>query len=148
MAREYKVENALTAAVEASGGVCEKHVNTGHRGDPDRLCSWPWGYHCMVETKWAAGEHPEQHQMRRHVFYREHGLDVWVACDQPDIDRVIRYALGTAPLSEDRNPLFAGPPSSDVGRRPRIGEDRDHAIRVRSSKDGRVKLLSGLGPGA
>ena len=147
MARERRVENLLVGAVEGIGGACDKHVNPGYRGDPDRLCSFPWGYHCMVETKWATGEVPEDHQLRRHIYWRERGIDVWVACDGTDIERIISFALGAKALSVYRDPLLTQSASRDVSRRPRIGEDRDSVQRVGRSKASRIKLLSGLGPG-
>jgi hypothetical protein len=130
MALEYRVESRLTAAVERLGGACEKHVNTGHRGDPDRLCSFPWGYHCLVETKWETGVRPEAHQLRRHAFWRLRGLDVWVACDDIDIQRICDYAVGTSPVSKIGNPFFMGSSPMYVGGRPRIGEDRDNVKRA------------------
>lgn len=121
--REYKVEDALVTAIEFIGGACAKHVNTGYRGDPDRICSFPWRYHCMVETKWATGETPEAHQLRRHKFWRERGLDVWVACDRHDIDRIIAFAVRAKILSAISLAFPLGPSTWDVGSRPRIGED-------------------------
>jgi hypothetical protein len=126
MAREYRVESRLKAAIEELGGACEKHINTGYRGDPDRLCSFPWGYHCLVETKWATGIAPEKHQLRRHAYWRRRGLDTWVACDDSDIERICNYAVGTASLSTNCSPIFAGQPASDASCRPRVGEDRDN----------------------
>jgi hypothetical protein len=64
--------------MEAVGGAAEKHVNPGWRGDPDRLLSFPDRYHCMVETKWAYDVEPEPHQSRRHKWWRERGMDVYV----------------------------------------------------------------------
>jgi hypothetical protein len=64
--------------MEAVGGAAEKHVNPGWRGDPDRLLSFPDRYHCMVETKWADDAEPEDHQLRRHKWWRERGMDVYV----------------------------------------------------------------------
>lgn len=121
--RESKVENALVTAVEAEKGACAKHVNTGFRGDPDRLCSFPWGYHCFVETKWATGVVPEAHQLRRHTYWRDRGLDVWVACDTADIRRIIDFALRAKTIPTNRVAVSLGPSSRYVGGRPRIGED-------------------------
>lgn len=89
---EQIVEQRLKRRVEETGGVCEKHVNPGYRGDPDRLCSWPSGYVCFVETKWAPGVSPEPHQLRRHKHWRDHGLPVFVAGCDDDIDAVLRAA--------------------------------------------------------
>lgn len=64
--------------VESVGGAAEKHTNPGHRGDPDRLCSFPDGYNCLVETKWAEDAVAEAHQLRRHEWWRARGMDVYV----------------------------------------------------------------------
>jgi len=77
MARERIVESRLKSRIEAIGGACEKFKGSV-RGEPDRLCSFPHGYHCLVETKWASGVQPEPHQARRHEFWRERGMNVWV----------------------------------------------------------------------
>lgn len=147
MARESRIETALTSAVEGLGGACDKHVNTGFRGDPDRLVSFQWGYHCLVETKWATGVAPEAHQLRRHVYWRARGLDVWVACDELDIQRIIDFALRTQAVSTNRNTFPVGSSTWDVGSRPRIGEDEHHLQRSRHAKNRRKPILSGLGPG-
>jgi hypothetical protein len=68
----------LTERVELAGGACEKHVNPGHRGDPDRLVSFQSGYVCLVETKWAEIAPLPEYQSRRHRFWRNHGIDVYV----------------------------------------------------------------------
>jgi hypothetical protein len=78
MAREAVVEEYLKDRVEDAGGACEKHTNPGHRGDPDRLVSFPRGYKCLVETKWADDAEPEPHQLRRHEWWRDRGMPVHV----------------------------------------------------------------------
>ena len=57
MAREAPVESWLRSRIEDVGGACEKHVG-GMRGDPDRVCSFPNGYHCLAETKWLEDVKP------------------------------------------------------------------------------------------
>lgn len=147
MAREYQVETPLKKAIEASGGVCEKHVNTGYRGDPDRLCSWPWGYHCLAETKWATGVKPEPHQLRRHEHYRAHGMDVWVVCDRHDIDNLVAYALGTKTIPANSRTFSVGPSTGYVSCGPRPGENGNRLVNVRYLEDGRFEFLPCLGPG-
>jgi hypothetical protein len=90
---ETKVRDRLVRRIESVGGACELHVCPGSRGDPDTLCSFPWGYHCLVETKWASNEKPEPHQRRRHQMWRGKGLDVWMCCDDGDIEAIIDIAL-------------------------------------------------------
>lgn len=92
MAREKTVEKRLKDKVEAIGGACEKHVGA-MRGDPDRLCSFPNGYHCLVETKWAEGEEPEDHQLRRHAWWRKRGMDVWVVGCNDHITKFVSFAF-------------------------------------------------------
>lgn len=76
--RENKVEGYLKRRMEEIGGAAEKHVNPGANGDPDRLCSFPDGYHCLVETKWAQDVLLPAHQSRRHKWWRQRGMDVYV----------------------------------------------------------------------
>jgi hypothetical protein len=92
--REKTVENYLTAQVEKLGGACEKHTNPGHRGDPDRLVSFPNKYRCMVETKWAEDATPEDHQLRRHEWWRKRGMDVFVLKSKPAVDVWIFSMIG------------------------------------------------------
>lgn len=116
--RESRVEsqgpNSLVGRIEAIGGACEKHVNNGHRGDPDRLCSFPWGYHCLVETKWAPDVEPEPHQKRRHAFWRKRGMPVFVAGDSVGIQRVIDAALDAKNLAEIGVGFFAFRPEENA----------------------------------
>ncbi len=84
--RESKVEGYLKDRLEAVGAACEKHVNPGWRGDPDRLISFPSRYHCMVETKWDTGVTPEDHQLRRHTWWRMRGMDVYVLDSRVAVD--------------------------------------------------------------
>lgn len=90
------MERRLKSRIEATGGACEKHVNPGHRGDPDRLCSWPCGYVCLVETKWAPDIEPEPHQKRRHEFWRARGVPVFVVGDDDGIETVLHAATLSA----------------------------------------------------
>jgi hypothetical protein len=55
-----------------------------------------------VETKWATNEKPEPHQDRRHKFWRAKGLDVWMCCDDGDIEAIIDIALRAKAASGDR----------------------------------------------
>ena len=87
--RENRVEKALQQIVKAAGGTAQKHTNPGHRGDPDRLCSFPRGYHCLVETKWVDGVPPTDAQLRRHRFWRSHGMDVYVVGSPEAAQRLI-----------------------------------------------------------
>ena len=123
MARERTVESRLKSRIEEVGGACEKFAGCT-RGDPDRLCSFPNGYHCLAETKWAENVKPEAHQLRRHKFWRERGMDAWVVgCDR-HITQLINFALVQSPrLSIGGGPLPRGAPSRYAGGGPWIRED-------------------------
>ncbi len=148
MARESRVENKLRAAIKASGGASAKHTSPGERGDPDQLASWPWGTCCLIETKWKTGEKPEKHQERRHKYWRDHGMDVWMCCDERDIERIIAYALRAERLRSDGYVVLGGKFALSSDCRPRVGQDLDHAERVELVKARERSPFpgSGLGP--
>src|SRR6266403_5935132 len=137
---ETTVRNRLVSRIEAVGGACELHTCPGTRGDPDVLCSLPWGYHCMVETKWAPGVPPDCHQLRRHLFWRRRGVDVWVASDDRETEWIVSYALRSAPLSVDRYAILDRSPAVYARGRPRAGEDRDDFPGAGPIEDGRLEL--------
>lgn len=89
MPRERSVEWYLKCRVEKIGGACEKHVNPGHRGDPDRLLSFPWGYQCLVETKWADDAPVPDYQLRRHMWWKCRGMPVFVLKSKAEVDAFI-----------------------------------------------------------
>lgn len=91
--RENVVESYLKTRMELVGGACEKHVNPAANGDPDRILSFPSGYHCMVETKWAEDApmttpHARQ-QLRRHKWWRKRGMDVYLLKSKAQVDTFI-----------------------------------------------------------
>ena len=125
MAREATVENRLKDRIEEIGGACEKHVG-GKRGDPDRICSFPNGYHCLAETKWLEDVKPEEHQLRRHGFWRKRGMDVWViGCDR-HITQLLNFTHLQPPrLSVGGWFVPGGTSACHVGGGPWVGENRD-----------------------
>ena len=125
MAREAPVESRLRRRIEDVGGACEKHVG-GMRGDPDRVCSFPNGYHCLAETKWLEDVKPEEHQLRRHGFWRARGMDVWViGCDR-HISQLVDFAgLQPPRISVGSGAIPGGPPPLHVGGGPWPGKDGD-----------------------
>jgi hypothetical protein len=124
MARERIVERRLKRRIESVGGACEKHVGA-MRGDPDRLCSFPNGYHCLVETKWAEGEKPEDHQLRRHGFWRLRGMDVWViGCDRHIKQLIDLASVHPTRLSVTGCAVLSGPATFHVGGGPWPGRNR------------------------
>jgi hypothetical protein len=87
--REKTVEKYLKQRVELLGGACEK-FRSMERGHPDRLCSFRNGYHCLVETKWAEDAEPEDHQIRKHLWWRARGMDVYVLRSRAEVDDWLR----------------------------------------------------------
>src|SRR5580700_1024498 len=142
---ETKIRDRLVSRVEAIGGACELHTCPGTRGDPDTLCSFPWGFHCMVETKWAIDAKPETHQLRRHWFWMSRGMPVLVARCDVEIERVIWVALRAKAVSDHRGELPSGSSPLHVGGGSRLGQDGDGAPRFGIAEDGRVVVLPGPG---
>lgn len=139
------METLLAKRIEAIGGACEKHITTV-RGDPDRLCSFPNGYHCLAETKWSEDAKPEDHQLRRHGFWRARGLDVWViGCDR-HIAQLIDFAvIQSARLSVRSGDVLGEPCPSYVGSGPWIGENGDEPFGPGYAQISRFKFLPGAG---
>ncbi len=142
MARERTVETKLRLRIKAVGGACAKHVG-GERGDPDRICSFPNGYHCLAETKWAEDEKPEAHQLRRHGYWRARGMDVWViGCDR-HITQLIDFALVQPPrLSVGSCDVSGGAPACHVGGGPWAGENGDEPFGPGHAEINWVQFLS------
>ncbi len=93
MPREYEVENYLTLLMKSVGGMCEKHINPGARGDPDRICVFPGGDMVLVETKWDEGVEPEDHQIRRHLKWKKHGVQVEVVRSRDQARNFVAFYL-------------------------------------------------------
>ena len=79
--REKAIEDGLTKAVRAKGGLCEKWIS-GTAGWPDRILLMPDGKIGFVEVK-APGRVPRKLQLRRHKKLRNLGFKVYVL-DSPD----------------------------------------------------------------
>lgn len=142
MAREKTVERRLKSRIEEIGGACEKHVG-GKRGDPDRLCSFPNGYHCLVETKWAEGVQPEAHQLRRHEFWRERGMDVWVVgCDRHITEFVSFAFLQPTRLSVGSCLVPGGPSTINASGGSWTRKDGHLVAGSRHAEAGGVELFS------
>lgn len=86
--REFTVEKYFVEQVTLAGGVAEKFKSPGRKNVPDRLCSWPLGYHDFVELK-ATGEKPTPGQLRDHKRRRAMGHRVWVISSKDQVDRYI-----------------------------------------------------------
>ena len=125
MARERTIERRLKERIEDVDGACEKHVG-GKRGDPDRICTFPNGYACLAETKWLKDVEPEEHQLRRHGFWRKRGIDVWVIGCNEHVEQLIDFAgLQPPRLSVGGGNVPGGPPSLHVGGGPWTGKNGD-----------------------
>ncbi len=143
MAREKTVENKLKSRIEEIGGACEKHITT-FRGDPDRLCSFPNGYVCLAETKWLEDVKPEDHQLRRHGFWRKRGMDVWVIGCAEHIEQLIDFAgIQTARLSVGGGTVPGGASARHVGGGPWVGKNRDEPFGPGHAEISRLELFPG-----
>lgn len=79
--RETIVEQALTRAVHAAGGLCWKFTSPGTVGVPDRVVILPGGHVGFIEVK-APGKHPRPIQTHRLDQLRALGATVAVV-DHP-----------------------------------------------------------------
>lgn len=75
--REKVIEQKLTKAVKASGGIAPKLVSPGFDGMPDRMVLMPKGRIAFVELK-APGKKPRQLQLSRHRQLHLLGFKVYV----------------------------------------------------------------------
>ena len=91
--RETVVEQALTSAVHAAGGLCWKFTSPGTAGVPDRICIHH-GRVIFVELK-APGRLPRPIQRRRIQQLKEHGVDA-VVVDNIDAIQEVADALRAA----------------------------------------------------
>ena len=86
--RERTVEQALTRAVQAHGGLCWKFTSPGLAGVPDRIIVLPGGHVGFVEVK-APGQKPRPIQTHRLNQLRALGIPALVV-DHPDqIERAL-----------------------------------------------------------
>lgn len=69
--RETVVEQALTRAVHAAGGLCWKFTSPGTAGVPDRLVILPEGKIGFIEVK-APGQQPRP--IQQHRIHQLHAL--------------------------------------------------------------------------
>ena len=86
--REKAVEEKLTRAVKAEGGMCPKLVSPGTDGMPDRMVLLPKGRIGFVEVK-APGNKPRPLQQRRHEQLRDLGFTVSVLDDPEQIPEIL-----------------------------------------------------------
>ena len=86
--REKTIEQKLTRAVKARGGICPKLVCPGMAGMPDRLVLLPDGKLGFVEVK-APGEKPRPLQTARHRILEWLGYRVYVLDDPEQIGEII-----------------------------------------------------------
>lgn len=75
--REKIIEQKLTDAVKARGGICLKWVSPGFAGMPDRIVFLPGRHIGFVEVK-APGEKPRPLQLSRHRLLMKMGFQTYV----------------------------------------------------------------------
>jgi len=91
--REKHLEQKLTKAVKAGGGIALKLVCPGFDGMPDRLLLLPGGRSAFVEVK-APGEKPRPLQVSRHGMLRRFGFQVLVLDDEAQISALLNALMG------------------------------------------------------
>lgn len=87
--KEQTVEMYLVRSVKKIGGKCYKFVSPGHNGAPDRICIFPRGLICFVETK-APGKKPRTTQLAFHRELARCGVPVWLIDTKEKVDIFIR----------------------------------------------------------
>lgn len=88
--REVKVEQHLRDEVKQRGGMCQKWVDTGRRGAPDRLVLLPGHPTYFVELKRPALGKLAPHQARYHEDIRAAGQSVVVLDSIEAVDAFLR----------------------------------------------------------
>lgn len=92
--RERDVEQALTRAVQAHGGLCWKFTSPGLAGVPDRIIILPEGKIGFVEVK-APGQKPRP--LQTHRLNQLHALGATaLTIDHPDQIEGALNAIRTA----------------------------------------------------
>jgi len=86
--RERYIEQLLTAAVKAQGGMALKFISPGMSGVPDRLVLMPGGLAAFVELK-ATGEKLRPMQIKRKRQLELLGFKVYVIDDKKQIGGVL-----------------------------------------------------------
>lgn len=91
--REKVIEQKLTKAVKASGGICPKLVSPGIDGMPDRMVLLSGGHIGFVEVK-APGKKPRPLQISRHNLLHRLGFKVYVLDDEKQIKTILKEIGG------------------------------------------------------
>lgn len=86
--REKFIEQKLTKAVKAHGGIALKFVSPSFDGMPDRLVLLPKGAFGFVEVK-APNGRVRSLQVARHLLLRRLGFKVYVLNDIAQIPIII-----------------------------------------------------------
>ena len=93
--RESQIENELTQAVKARGGLAPKFVSPGWDGVPDRLVLMPEAHMAFVELK-APGRKLRPLQVRRKTQLERLGFQVYVVDGVDQIDAILDAIGGDA----------------------------------------------------
>lgn len=86
--REKNIEQKLSKAVKAEGGLALKFISPGYDGVPDRLLLLPGGRVAFAEVK-ARGGKLRPLQIRRHGVLRRLGFSVYVIDDERRIGEML-----------------------------------------------------------
>ena len=88
---ESVIEEHLTAAVNAFGGMCLKFVTPGYTGVPDRIILLPGGQVVFAETKRPGGKERRRQELVQSRL-RAFGFTVFSTVDSDEkIDAIIKH---------------------------------------------------------
>lgn len=90
---EADVEARFVRVVEGHGWEVRKLEWVGRRGAPDRICFGPGGQMALAELKNGTKGRLSPHQRREHAALSRLGHQVWVICDNADIEAFAREVL-------------------------------------------------------
>lgn len=93
--KECYIEQKLTRAIRASGGLCLKFTSPGASDVPDRLCLMPEGRAFFCECK-AKGKRPRALQIRQMERLEALGFRCFVVSDDDELREAVAYALRTS----------------------------------------------------
>lgn len=85
---EKHIEQTLTKAVKAKGGLCVKFVSPNFNGVPDRIVLLPFGKIAFVELK-APGKKPRPLQVKRKRQLESLGFLVYCLDNTDKIGEII-----------------------------------------------------------
>lgn len=90
--KENVVEKKLIKIMLGNNGAAIKQ--TGQKSMPDRLCLWPIGKACFVETK-RPGKKPDPLQLAAHAALRKLGFKVYIIWNNEQLKQFENEISGT-----------------------------------------------------